>query len=302
MLNTLKKLLRPLIPGRKIAGGPASGVRPTGDVKRDAGLYWARSSGEDVVRDLSHWRGQGRWAEREWLELGEFHMGLVGRLADASRSETGTSGQPGDADAGIDRVSQSGSTEGFEEFIAALPSRNALEWGPGGGANSRLLCASLDRVYGVDISEANIEECVAQMEAFGFKNFVPVLIDSSQPEQVDGKVPEDSLGFILSTAVFQHFPSRQYSLDVLKIMGRLLAPGGYAFIQVRYDDGSDQLKQKTENYFDNVIFMTSFGAGEFAAQAAYAGLTVVASERDLDREPNGKIAHYEYFLFRNQAS
>ena len=36
---------------------------------------WERHDDEDYRRDLSHWRGQGRWHEARWLRLGSTLVG-----------------------------------------------------------------------------------------------------------------------------------------------------------------------------------------------------------------------------------
>src|SRR4051812_21434911 len=81
--------------------------------------YWSRSAVEDIKRDLSHWKGSGRWAdERSWRQIGEDHFALYRALLHL-----------------VDRQ---------------VPVRSMLEWGPGGGANAVRFGREIPRLYGVD--------------------------------------------------------------------------------------------------------------------------------------------------------
>lgn len=239
------------------------------DPDREPGPYWQMSADNDRIRDQSHWCGSGRWDRERWMEHGEFHRGLLEerflRFAAA-----GAPFPPGDA--------------------------QALEWGCGGGALTRILCERFSRVSGVEISGATIRECRRQMERLGHRNFRDALIPAERPESILDIVPAGSVDFILSIAVFQHFPSRAYTVRVLRVMDTLLREGAFAFLQMRCSDGSDRYRTKEGegSYAAHVITMTSFPFQDFRNLLEDTGLNVLEAARDLD----GKQENHGYFYIR----
>ncbi len=239
----------------------------TRSLEKDAGLYWDLSRHDERVQDQSHWAGSARWPRDKWLEYGEFNTGLVESFL--SRHAAGV--LPG-----------------------GLGSWTALDWGCGGGANMSALCRRFRRVIGVEISRPTLEECTRQLGRFGLSNFATVLTDASRPGQALEEIGGDCVDLFFSVAVFQHFPSKAYTREVLEVAAGLLRRGGYGLVQVRYFDGSEKLRQKESDYAKNVIYMTSFTTGEFSALLAETGFTLLDSERDLD----GPKDSHEYFFFR----
>ncbi len=236
----------------------------TGRLEKEAGLYWNLSRHDERVQDQSHWAGSARWPREKWIEYGEFNAGLLERFLKGHASAEG------------------------------LGSQTALDWGCGGGANMRALCRRFLRVIGVDISRPTLEECARQLSRCGCSSFRTVLCDATRPQDVLEAVGRDAVDLFFSVAVFQHFPSKAYTKDVLDVAAALLREGGHGLVQVRYFDGSEKLRQKESDYAGNVIYMTSFTTEEFSALLAGAGFTLLASERDLD----GLNEHHEYFFFR----
>ncbi|HOI75180.1 MAG TPA: class I SAM-dependent methyltransferase [Syntrophales bacterium] len=241
------------------------------DSGREAGRYWRMSADDDRIRDQSHWCGSGRWARERWMEHGEFHRDL---LEERFRrfAAAGTAFPPGDA--------------------------QALEWGCGGGALTRILCERFSRIYGVEISGATLQECRCQMERLGHRNFRDTLIAAEHPESILDIVPAGSVDFILSIAVFQHFPSRAYTGRVIRVMEKLLRDGAFAFLQMRYSDGSDRYRTKEGegSYAAHVITMTSFPFRDFRNLLEDTGLDVLEAARDLDdRQEN-----HGYFFIRKR--
>jgi len=213
-------------------------------IERTAVRFWARSGGDEHIRDLSHWYGEGRWADKDkWDRIGQGHLKMLEKLC----------------------------------LLAEVtkPIQSMVEWGPGGGLNAVHFCATIPVFYGVDISSANLAECQRQVEARDLKGFIPLLIDIDKLEQCIELV-ERPVDFFLSTAVYQHFPSKEYGIRVTKLAARLLAPEGVALIQIRYDDGSYRLRAKKRNYEKNVIFFTSYHVDEFWQIAIDAGLRPLA--------------------------
>lgn len=239
----------------------------SGNVEKDAGHYWSASEKSTEIRDMSHWRGVGQWAEQKWAEYGAFHWGLINQYL-----------KP------VDKV-----------FFDTLNQRTALEWGPGGGANMNFLCSNFETCYGVDISESNLEECAKQMQSLSHHNFQALLIPSDIPEKILDIIPPNSLDFVLSTAVFQHFPSKEYSQRVLHVLANLMKPTSYGLIQIRYFDekGKQLFKSKNEDYYKNALTFTSFEEGVFEKQLNKAGFSLISAEKDL----NQLETNYQYFFF-----
>ncbi len=76
----------------------------------------------------------------------------------------------------------------------------------------------------------------------------------------------------MSTAVFQHFPTREYGGEVLRVVADLLAPGALGFVQIRYDDGTPKYLQKHEDYFARHVTFTSYELDGFWDLLASVGL------------------------------
>jgi hypothetical protein len=233
---------------------------------KDAGLYWNLSRHDERVQDQSHWAGSARWPKERWLEYGEFNFGLVRSF--------------------FEQFAPSVLAEGFH-------SKTALDWGCGGGANMSAQCLHFGRVIGVDISQPTLAECARQLSRCGFSNFETVFADAAHPQRVLGGVGRGAVDFFFSVAVFQHFPSKAYTRDVLEAAAGLMRTGGHGLVQVRYFDGSEKLRQKDGDYAKNVIYMTSFTTAEFSAMLAETGFTLLGSMRDLD---GPKDCHEHYFF------
>lgn len=240
--------------------------RSKADLERDAGSYWSLSDSDERVRDQSHWCGVMRWNRDRWFEYGDFHLRLVLKCLEAF--------------AGTDDTGR-------------LSAKTALEWGCGGGSIVRPLCQTFSRVYGVDISGASLEECGQQMNILGLPNFLPVFFHAQDPESVLQSVPPGSVDIMVSAGVFQHFPSKPYTRRVLRVMGEIIKPGGYALIQIRYFDGSSKLRQKEGDYAQNVIYMTSFTPEEFSPLLEETGFILLQRARDPD---GGEDCHDYYFV------
>ena len=210
----------------------------------EAGRYWRQSEVRPWVRDMSHWRGQGRWADDAlWQSVGARHLGYYRQLRALSGREK--------------------------------PIQSMLEWGPGGGANAVVFAREVSRFIGVDISAANLQECGRQLSAIAFGQFQPVEIDANVPEQCLQSIAEP-VDFVLCTAVFQHFPSESYGQRVMRIFHQALAHDGIAVVQTRFDDGSETLRCKDSDYAKNVVTFTSYRVEEFWTVAEQAGFEPLA--------------------------
>ncbi len=241
------------------------GQRLKENIEKDNGLYWELSRSDDRIQDQSHWCGSRRWSKERWFDYGDFHYRLI---------------------------EQNLQNYAGQEYLETIGEKKALEWGCGGGANIRPLCQHLCSVYGVDVSRATLESCELQMKKFELHNFIPIYFSSEHPESVLHDVESDTIDFILSAAVFQHFPSKDYSLRVLNVIEQLLKKDGFALIQIRYFDGSGKLRQKEHDYARNVVYMTSFTSEEFTEQLHEAGLTILSSGKGIDNPRD----HHEYYF------
>jgi len=211
----------------------AAGGEPIEKLANDAREYWSASEHSDAIKELSHWRGVGRWNEESWLDVGRKSLDLYRQFARMINYEG--------------------------------PLRKVVEWGPGGGSNAVAFGSEVETYYGVDISKANLEECSGQMAGMGFaERFKPVHIaNADKPEEVFTEIAGKECDLFLSTAVFQHFPGKAYAVKVLGIAYHLLKPGGLAIIQTRFDDGLPQTATKNSDYKQNAIVFTSFYIPEF---------------------------------------
>lgn len=227
---------------------------------RCAGTFWAASQTEEQRRDLSHWRGVGRWAsDAAWLEIGESSRAMFLTLCRLS-----------------------GRTE---------PVNVMMEWGPGGGANAVAFSSLVSHYIGVDISQANLDECQRQLQLKAYNGFRPILIDAERPEECAAAIGGAKVDFFLSTAVYQHFPGKAYGATVTRTAAKLLRDGGLAIIQIRYDDGSEVVRAKTRDYFENAISFTSYRVDEFWTLCKDVGLEPLAVTLECK-------ASYAYFLLR----
>jgi 2-polyprenyl-3-methyl-5-hydroxy-6-metoxy-1,4-benzoquinol methylase len=239
------------------------GEKDQGD---DMESLWDLSRYDERFRDYAHWCGTGRWNESRWKAYGAENLQRAFGYLSAT---------------------------GGPECVEALRGKTALEWGCGGGANILSLCGHFSLVYGIDISLATLEECERGMRSRRIDRFRKVHIESARPETALSGIPAHCVDLAVSFAVFQHFPSPEYALEVLRTMGALLRDGAFGVVQIRYNDGSEKFRPKKGDYTRNFITMTSFRNGEFEEMIRKADLKPLFSERDPDDPDN-----HEYHLFK----
>lgn len=221
----------------------------------DAGHYWSKSHNDEGTQDLSHWVGKGRWTDKDsWENIGNKHYKMFKDIC---------------------------------LLTGKKPKKSMLEWGPGGGANAVLFCKVFDEYYGVDISNANLTECKHQLESRRFNKFHSILIKPEKPEDCVQFISEP-IDFFLSTAVYQHFPGKKYGLLVTKTAYKLLASGGLAIIQTRYDNGAEAFRSKNRDYNNNAITFTSYRIEEFWQIAISCGFRPLM----VNLEPDSNYAYY----------
>jgi len=170
--------------------------------------------------------------------------------------------------------------------------QNMLEWGPGGGANAVHFAKEFERFYAVDISDENLRECQIQIEKINYNHFIPIHIDINNPEYVK-KFIDRSIDLFLSTAVYQHFPSKEYGVKITKLAFELLCDQGLALIQIRYDNDTKKYKPKKNKYGKNAIYFTSYKIEEFLNIVRNIGFDPVL----VKLKPEANYAYY--FLVKN---
>jgi SAM-dependent methyltransferase len=238
-----------------------------GDLDSDSAKYWDLSSYDPRVQDYSHWCGSPRWDEARWLSYGERNVNLA-----------------------LERI---GAAEG-PSFLEQAAAGAALEWGCGGGPNIIALSRRFPRVWGLEIAAPTLEECRRQVKMRGGTDFSGILIESGRPESALKMIEKESLDFILSIEVFQHFPSKDYTARVLRVMNAILKRGALAWVQIRDFDGSSKLRQKETDYAANMIYMTSFTVGEFTRMIEDCGFSLLWHGRDESVEGDD----HAYYLLR----
>ncbi len=207
---------------------------------------WVDGKDKDYVQSISHWRGVGRWNDENWMKIGD---SCLRKLDFLLRCQGRT---------------------------ITLEKRNILEWGPGGGANLYGLRSLAENYYGVDISLENLREAERMIKKEGLDIFHPVHL-SDNLDVVTAKVTEP-IDLFFSTAVFQHFPSKGYGIDVLKTIRKLCRKGANGFIQIRFDNGNEKYKGITDisDYAEKHITANSYGIDEFWSICADTGFKVLS--------------------------
>jgi hypothetical protein len=155
----------------------------------------------------------------------------------------------------------------------------AAEWGVGGGLNLQAFHGHFTAFYGIDISEPTLQECCRRAQEAHISNFIPVWVDISQPASALATVDSGSCVFVLSTACFQHFPSKEYAAEVVKVLYDMLQPGGLCMIQYRWDDGSRFYASKDKAYSagKNCIRFTSHTIYDFVGICKKVGFKVLSA-------------------------
>lgn len=226
------------------------------DLESDSAKYWNLSSYDSRVQDYSHWCGSSRWDESRWVSYGERNVGFA-----------------------LEKIREAAGPA-FSVFRETAAAGEALEWGCGGGPNVIALYRHFARVSGLEIAAPTLDECRRQVKGRGVADFRGILIESGRPESALNMIEKDSLDFILSIEVFQHFPSKDYTARVLKVMNAILKSGAHAWVQVRDFDGSPKLRQKETDYAANMIYMTSFTGEEFSRMSNGCGYRILWHGRD----------------------
>ena len=225
----------------------------------DSTDVWEHRDGYDTALvSGSHWLNQGGgWTDTVWREYGEAHLEMIRY--------------------GL-RLTGGNSTI-----------RSIVDWGSGGGSNATAICPAVERYFGVDISQSNLDECVRQTQAAGITNFHPILIPALRPEVVLQHI--DGADCFLSTAVYQHLPGRSYARRVTDIAKKLLTDDGIALINVRYSNLKRQNRNWRRSYKRHATHFNQYTVHEFEMEMTRSGMDVM----EIRMQP---LTHHAYFFLR----
>lgn len=238
-----------------------AGLRQTEErIAADAQSYWSETGGEQW-KSNSHWNDGGVFADGDlWWQVGQRHLAMVERGA---------------------RMLE------FDRSWGRV-----VEWGCGGGANAVHFAKRAKEFVGVDVVRASLVECGRQVAEHCGTPYRPVLVDVAQPERAVEEIG-GSCDIFLCVYVFELIPTPEYGERLLRIARDLLAPGGLALIQIKYDEGRFWTRPRRRSYRSGVAEMTTYPIAEFWTLAAKCGLrpefVELVPRNELDRR-------YAYFL------
>ncbi len=237
------------------AVGAVGGQRFRGRIERQATRYWSAPEGNDWEAN-SHWRnGIG---DEAWLEVGNDHWRM------------------------------------YEQFSRALNLPNpgtVMEWGTGGGANAVAFAPHAQRFIAADIAQDSLDECVRQVRSTCTTPIEARLIDLDCPEKTVVGL-ENSCDVFLCLYVIEVTTGEDAVRAILNIAKSVLAPGGIAFVQMKYHTSEGRRGRPGIAYARNLALTTTFTIEEFWKLAADCGLIpqliTLVPENRLDR----KYAYY----------
>ena len=234
-------------------------------ISSDAQTYWADTK-TDKWKSNSHWRDANVFSDGDlWSSIGARHLRMFERgvrMVDGHRS--------------VDRI---------------------IEWGCGGGANAIHFAPLAQQFFGVDVAPESLQECEKQVAEVCDTPFVPILIPVDRPEHALSLI-DGPCDVFLSFYVFELIPSPEYGARLLKIASQLLAPGGLALIQIKYDEGRWLTKPRRRAYRSGLAQMTTYPIPAFWELAESCGL----KPELIELVPKNELdERYAYFLLSKAA-
>jgi SAM-dependent methyltransferase len=234
--------------------------QPEAKISSQAQQYWtgARTA---QWKSNSHWQDCGPFVGRDlWSEIGRRHLAMFER--------------------------------GVRTVDFSRPWGRAIEWGCGGGANAVHFAPRVREFIGVEVSAESLQECGRQVAATCDTPFRPVLVDVADPEAALDQI-EGSCDIFICFYVFELIPTPEYGERILRIAHQLIAPGGLALIQIKYDTGRWRTKPRRRGYRRGLADMTTYPIASFWELARRSGLepalVQLVPEDELDER-------YAYFL------
>ena len=240
-------------------------TQPESRIAADAQRYWTETNSPRWKSD-SHWQDGGVFAGRDlWSQLGLRHLAIAERGARAAQF--------------------------------TRPWTRVVEWGCGGGANAIHFAKRAEEFVGVEISADSLAECGRQVAAHSDAAFRPVLIDVADPERAI-ELAGGPCDVFLCCYVFELIPTPEYGERLLRIARELLAPGGLALIQIKYDEGGFWSRPRRRAYRSGMADMTTYPIAGFWQLAESCGLT----PETVELVPKNELdERYAYFVLTKPA-
>jgi hypothetical protein len=101
-----------------------------------------------------------------------------------------------------------------------------------------------------------------------------------------------SCDVFLCVYVFELIPTPEYGVRLLTVARDLLAPGGIALIQIKYDDGRWLSRPRRRGYVGELAGMTTYQIPMFWQLAEQSGLTPVSVELVPRNELDERYAYF----------
>ncbi len=126
-----------------------------------------------------------------------------------------------------------------------------FDFGCGNGRLLELFSGKKIEYFGADVSEKLLQE--------GRRKYAGVIDNVSfsklDPLQTSLPFKSDYFNTVYSIAVFHHFPSKKYRLEMAKELHRILQPGGYAIITVwnLWPTFASLWRNKQKKYYKNIF-------------------------------------------------
>jgi SAM-dependent methyltransferase len=124
----------------------------------------------------------------------------------------------------------------YERSFGKLPTGTALDFGCGVGRLSLALASRFDRVIGLDVAPAMLEEARANAAEFGFTNLTFSVSDDELT-----KAPGE-FDFVVSYIVLQHIPSARGMAFVARLIDKV-RPGGGCMLHLSVQRGASTLRR-----------------------------------------------------------
>jgi len=207
---------------------------------KDMVALWNTDSTE--IRDMSHCKGFGRWEDSNWSNSLGSEMLIRYRWFLPKFGYNPNTWDP-----------------------------RVIDFGCGGGSNLMVLRGEL---CGVDISRTNIIEARKQNPWADY-----VLYDPEYPEDLINDIPFIADVFI-STYVFQHFPSKDYTKHVINLMTHMVKKGGLFLVQFRHNN-DNPTKFTNLKYADGYVKASRMHPNDFKNWLEVQGFSVVYEEKQV---------------------
>lgn len=163
----------------------------------------------------------------------------------------------------------------LESFVELDTNMDVLDYGCGGGAITRALLQHDARplVYAADISLSALHQTREVAESLDLDHRLELI-------HVDPAIPYTGIrkhrpyDVIVTSAVFQHFPSQEYASEILEAFAFSSHKQTKAVVQIREDTGDPQFTPKSGDYLSQAITYTSHTKEDFAERCERAGWRV----------------------------